>query len=166
MALGDPLESESHFDIQQKRYVGDGAIDRELIDGQHLVNRETATVALISSSGICEAVADHDRPAIQSRNDHVTHELGAACGKEQDFRFGTDRLSGLVVLKNLPDGLARRSSAWLPRVQDFAAQLFQPFNEEACLRGFSTAFGAFERNEFSTHEMFYFLFSFGPWGVS
>jgi UDP-glucose 4-epimerase len=126
----------------------EGAVRHQVSDRdvqlEHRLDAETARDALVDERRVQIAVADDIGAAREGRPDHVLGELGARRGKESGLGPGGHLAA---VEQQLPDPLADRRPAGLPRRHDLVAVLRQIRTEELGLRRLPRAVHALERHE-------------------
>src|SRR3974377_686942 len=113
--------------------------------GVHLAER-----ALIDTSGIDEAVAEHPFTGKQRRPDGLAHVIIARGGEEDRFRFRSKRF-GDAGEKDMADYLSPGRAPRLAREHDPDVQMFKVLGEQRRMGRLAAAFAALEGDETSAH---------------
>ena len=115
------LESDLGVEVEQEGAMRADRSGGELIDAGDLSGLEGAGDALINGGGIEVAVAEDDFTRLEGGLDYFAGKLGAAGGKEEEFRLRAHRLPGLVVLDEIAQGFAEGGAAGFAGQQDLMA---------------------------------------------
>ena len=115
------LESDCRIKVEQEGAMRADHSGGELIDAGDFRGLEGTGNALINGGGIEVAVTKDDFTGLEGGLDYFAGQLGAAGGKEEEFRLRAHRLPGLVVLDEVTQGFAEGSAAGFTGQQDLMA---------------------------------------------
>ena len=115
------LESDFGVEVEQEGAMRADRSGGELIDAGDFSGLEGTGDALINGGGIEVAVAKNDFTRLESGLDYFAGKLGAAGGKEEEFRLRAHCLPGLVVLDEIAQGFAEGGAAGFAGQQDLMA---------------------------------------------
>ena len=118
----------------------------------HLLQRldeggiEVAGHALVDAGGIEEAVAQHDRAALDRRPDHLLDMVGARRGEQHRLHLRAERLGG-ARQQHMAHGFGARRAARFARHQDVMAGRPQLVGQPGDLRRLAGPFATLEGDE-------------------
>src|SRR5205823_7586725 len=133
-------------EVQQQREIGREAAGGFRLQPAQALKIQPSAVTLIGKGGITEAVAEHHFAPLQSRSDHVGHQLGPCGGEEQSLCPGRNPAL-LRPQEEWPDHLAYARTARLTRRPHNMALFGKCRREAMDLRRLPAALGSLKADE-------------------
>src|SRR5205823_3581701 len=142
----NPRQPCLHREVQQQREIGREAAGGFRLQPAQALKIQPSAVTLIGKGGITEPVAEDHFAPLQSRSDHVGHQLGPSGGEEQ--RLGPGRKPALLrPQEEWPDHLPYARSARLTRRPHNVALFGKCRREAMDLRRLPAALGSLKADE-------------------